>query len=99
MNNLIWVKRTLAGGTTTIRHIDNDEYIASRNGAGAAPGLLVYLNDSDVWQEKWVNTPWANTQIKEYTGASGWVPTTAGDTRVKIQAPPHSYTVWSKTGY
>lgn len=99
LNNLIWIKRTLAGGTTTIRWIDNDEYIASRNGYGSAPGLLVYLNDSDSWKEEWVNTPWANTQIKEYTGASSWVPTTAGDTRVKIQAPPHSYTVWSKVGY
>jgi alpha-amylase len=99
MNNLIWVKRTLAGGSTTIRFIDTDEYIASRNGYGSAPGLLVYINDSDTWKEQWVNTPWANTQIKEYTGASSWVPTTAGDTRVKIQAPPHSYSVWSKTGY
>ncbi|MDB5014026.1 MAG: alpha-amylase, partial [Daejeonella sp.] len=72
------------------------EYIAKRNGT---PGLIVYLNDSDFWQEKWVTANWANTQIKDYTGSSTWTPTTAADSRVLIQAPPHSYSIWSKVGY
>lgn len=96
LNNLIWIHRTLGVGNTTILHIDNDEYIARRNGS---PGLIVYLNDSDHWQEKWITSNWSNTTIKDYTGHSNWQPVTAGDKRVKIQAPPHSYTVWSVTGY
>lgn len=96
LNNLIWIHRTLAVGNTTILHVDNDEYIARRNGS---PGLIVYLNDSDHWQQKWITSNWSNTQIKDYTGQSSWVPTTAADKRVEIQAPPHSYTVWSVVGY
>ena len=96
LNNLIWIHRTLGVGNTSILHIDNDEYIARRNGS---PGLIVYLNDSDQWQEKWITSNWSNTTIKDYTGNSSWQPVTAGDKRVKIQAPPHSYTVWSVTGY
>lgn len=96
LNNLIWIHRTLAVGNTTILHVDNDEYIARRNGS---PGLIVYINDSDNWQQKWITSNWSGTQIKDYTGQSGWVPTTAADKRVEIQAPPHSYTVWSVIGY
>lgn len=96
LNNLIWIHRTLAVGNTTILHVDNDEYIARRNGS---PGLIVYINDSDNWQQKWITSNWSGTQIKDYTGQSGWVPTTATDKRVEIQAPPHSYTVWSVIGY
>lgn len=96
LNNLIWIHRTLAVGNTTMLYVDNDEYIARRNGS---PGLIVYLNDSDSWQQRWITSNWANTQIKDYTGHSGWYPTTAGDKRVQIQAPPHSYSVWSVVGY
>ena len=93
LNNLIWIKRNLGVGSTTNLYTDTDEYIARRNGT---PGLIVYLNDSDFWQEKWITTNWANAKIKDYTGHSTWTPTTAADQRVKIQAPPHSYSVWSK---
>ncbi len=96
MNNLFWIHRTLAVGTSTNLYTDNDEYISKRNGT---PGLIVYINNSDFWQERWIQTDWANSAIKDYTGNSGWVPTTQGDSWVKIQAPPRGYTVWSKTGY
>jgi alpha-amylase len=92
LNNLIWIHRNLAVGNTTILHVDNDEYVARRNGS---PGLVVYINDSDYWQERWIQTNWVNTVIKDYTGHSGWYPLTQGDRWVKIQAPPHSYSVWS----
>lgn len=92
MNNLIWIHNNKASGNTTYLYADNDEYVARRNGS---PGLVVYINNSNSWQERWVDTNWANTVIKDYTGHSGWEPTTQGDTWVKIQAPPHGYTVWS----
>jgi alpha-amylase len=92
LDNLIWIHRNLAGGNTSILYADTDEYIAKRNGS---PGLVVYLNDSDVWQERWIQTNWASRIIKDYTGNSTWYPTTQSDSWVKIQAPPHSYSVWS----
>ncbi|MDN4164537.1 alpha-amylase [Cytophagales bacterium LB-30] len=96
LNNLMWIRRNLAVGSTSILYVDNDEYIAQRNGT---PGLVVYINNSNNWQERWVQTKWANTQIKDYTGGSNWYPWTQGDRWVKIQCPPNSYTVWSANGY
>jgi alpha-amylase len=92
LNNLIWIHRNKATGNTSILHADTDEYIARRNGS---PGLVVYLNDSDNWLERWVQTNWTNTRIKDFTGHSGWEPVTQGDGWVKIQVPPHSYSIWS----
>ena len=99
MNNLIWIHRTLAGGTTTNLYSASDQYIDRRNGYGAAPGVIVYFNGTDYWQQQWVTSNWANKQIKEYTGISSWIQTVAADGRVLIQAPPHAYSIWSVTGY
>jgi len=95
LNNLIWIHNNKATGTTSILYADNDEYVARRNGYNGNPGLVVYLNNSTSWLERWVPTNWANTQIKDFTGNSNWYPTTQGDKWVKIQCPPNSYTVWS----
>lgn len=92
LNNLIWIHNNKAGGTTSILYSDNDEYVAKRNGA---PGLIVYINNSNSWLERWVSTGWNNTLIKDYTGNSNWEPYTQGDGWVKIQVPPKSYTIWS----
>ncbi|WP_452231479.1 alpha-amylase [Lacinutrix sp. MEBiC02595] len=94
LNNLIWIHNNLAGGTTNILHVDTDEYIAKRNGSNNN-GLVVYINNSDSWQERWIETNWSNTIIKDYTGHSTWEPTTQSGKWVKIQAPPRSYSVWS----
>ncbi|MBL3657337.1 alpha-amylase [Fulvivirga sediminis] len=90
--NLIWIHNNKAVGSTSIQYADNDEYIARRNGS---PGLIVYLNDSNVWVERWVQTNWSTSSIKDYTGNSNWQPTTQTDKWVKIQCPPNSYSVWS----
>lgn len=92
LNNLIWIHRNLAIGNTSILYTDNDEYIARRNGT---PGVVVYLNDSNQWTERWIQTNWSNTVIKDFTGNSNWEPTTQGDQWVKIQCPPNSYSIWS----
>ena len=94
LNNLIWIHNNLASGSTSILHVDNDEYIAKRNGDNSS-GLIVYINNSDVWQEKWVETNWSSATLKDYTGHSNWQPVTQSGKWVKIQAPPKSYTVWS----
>ncbi|PTX63421.1 alpha-amylase [Kordia periserrulae] len=94
MNNLIWIHNNLASGNTSILYTDTDEYVARRNGYNG-PGLVVYINNSNNWQERWVETNWSNTRIKDYTGHSNWEPVTQGGRWVKIQAPPKSYSVWS----
>lgn len=94
LNNLIWIHNNKATGNTSILYADNDEYVARRNGYNG-PGLIVYLNNSNSWLERWVPTNWNNTQIKDFTGHSNWYPTTQGGGWVKIQCPPKSYTVWS----
>ncbi|MCQ9640824.1 alpha-amylase [Chryseobacterium sp. WG14] len=95
LNNLIWIHNNKATGTTSILYTDNDEYIARRNGYNGNPGLVVYINTSSSWQERWIETNWASQQIKDFTGSSGWYPTTQGDKWVKIQCAPNSYSVWS----
>ena len=99
MNNLIWIHNNLATGNTTNLWTDNDEYVARRNGGFGGPGLVVYINNSNNWQERWVQTNWGNTQIKDYTGNSGWYPWTQGNGWVKIQVPPKSYSIWAPVGY
>lgn len=94
MNNLIWIHNNLASGTTTNLYTDNNEYIAKRNGSNGA-GLVVYINNADYWQERWVETNWSNTKIKDYTGNSTWTPYTQAGKWVKIQVPPKSYSVWA----
>jgi alpha-amylase len=92
LNNLIWIHRNLAIGNTSILHVDQDEYVARRNGN---PGIIVYLNNSNTRKERWVPTNWQNSGIKDYTGNSSWYPSTNNDQWVKIECPPKSYTVWS----
>ncbi len=95
MNNLIWIHNNKATGTTSILYTDNDEYVARRNGYNGNPGLIVYLNNSNSWLERWVPTNWYSTQIKDFTGNSNWYPTTQSGGWVKIQCPPNSYSIWS----
>lgn len=92
LNNLIWIHNNKAGGSTSILHADNDEYVAKRNGA---PGLIVYINNSNSRQERWISTNWYGQVIKDYTGNSGWEPATQSDGWVKLEVPAKSYTIWS----
>ena len=94
LNNLIWIHNNLASGNTSILYADQDEYVARRNGNNDS-GLIVYLNNSNNWQERWIETNWSNKQIKDYSGNSNWEPTTQSGKWVKIQVPPKGYSVWS----
>ncbi|TCI91842.1 alpha-amylase [Tenacibaculum sp. M341] len=94
LNNLIWIHNNLAGGSTNVLYTDTDEYIAKRNGHNN-DGLIVYINNSNSWKERWVETNWSSKRIKDYTGHSGWQPVTQSGKWVKIEVPPKSYSVWS----
>ncbi|WP_300439065.1 alpha-amylase [Christiangramia sp.] len=92
LNNLIWIHNNKAGGSTSILHADQDEYVARRNGN---PGLIVYINNSSSRKERWVSTNWNSSRIKDFTGNSGWEPITQADGWVKIEVPAKSYSIWS----
>ena len=94
LNNLIWIHNNLASGNTSILYADQDEYVARRNGNNDA-GLVVYINNSNNWQERWIETNWSNKRIKDYTGNSNWEPVTQSGKWVKIQVPPKGFSVWS----
>lgn len=93
LNNLIWIHGQKAVGSTSVLYSDNDEYIAQRNGN---PGLVVYINNSGSWKERWVQTKFNGKRIKDFTGHSSWEPVVQSNGWVKIQVPPNSYTVWSQ---
>ncbi len=95
LNNLIWIHNNKAVGTTSVLYTDTDEYVARRNGNGGNPGIVVYINNSNNWKERWVQTNWGSQRIKDFTGNSSWTPWTQGNGWVKIQVPPKGYSVWS----
>lgn len=92
LNNLIWINKNLAAGTTTVLYADNDEYIARMSGT---PGLVVYLNISGSTLSRSVTTNWTSKVIKDFTGNVTTTPTTSSTKTVTISAPAGSYSVWS----
>jgi alpha-amylase len=76
LNNLVWIQNTLAVGPYVNRYKDSDTIIFSRGDR-----LLAGINQRGEWVSKWVQTPWVNTQIHDYTGhvadestnQTGWV--------------------------
>jgi alpha-amylase len=85
LNNLVWIQNTLAVGPYVNRYKDADTIIFSRGDR-----LLAGINQRGEWVGKWVQTPWTNTQLHDYTGRvtdestdqAGWV---------ELWIPPLSY--------
>ncbi|WP_316828122.1 alpha-amylase [Pedobacter miscanthi] len=92
LNNLIWINRNLAAGTTTVLYADNDEYIARMSGT---PGLVIYINNSGSSLSRSVTTNWTSAGIKDYTGNVTGTLTTSSAKTVTINAPANSYSIWS----
>lgn len=91
LNILINIKKTLAAGSTTKLLSNSTTYIFRRNGT---PGLVAFFNgaSSDVTQK--VQTTWASTVIKDYTGANADVTTDAsGYATVPCRA--YSYSIYA----
>lgn len=74
LNTLINIKKTLAAGSTTKLVVSSTEYIFRRNGT---PGLIAYFNGGPTDAQKQIQTTWANTVLKDYTGANPDVTTDA----------------------
>jgi alpha-amylase len=85
LNNLVWIQNTLANGPYVNRYKDADTIVFSRGNS-----LLAAINQSGAGVSKWVQSPWVNTQIHDYSGHvqdertndAGWV---------ELFIPPQSY--------
>lgn len=89
--NLIWIRKNLAAGSATKLYADKQEYIFRRNGR---PGLIAYFNNSASSAARKIQTSWANTVIKDYTGMNGDVATDASGYAV-ITCGANSYAVYA----
>jgi alpha-amylase len=85
LNNLVWIQNTLAGGAYVNRYKDADTIVFSRGDR-----LLAGISQRGEWVSRWVQTPWTNTQIHDYSGHvddartndAGWV---------ELRMPPQGY--------
>lgn len=91
LNTLINIRKTLAAGTTTKLYSSASEYILRRNGT---PGLVAYFNVGTDATER-VQTVWANTVLKDYTGENPDVTTDASG-YATIACKTYSYAIYSK---
>jgi len=92
LNTLINIKKTLAAGTTTKLYGSATEYIIRRNGT---PGLVAYFNNGSTPEQRKVQTVWASTVLKDFTGANPDVTTDASG-YTTITCKEYSYAVYSK---
>jgi alpha-amylase len=85
INNLVWVHNNLAEGDYRNLYKDRDTLIFQRGNR-----LLAGINQSDGWTNRWVQTPWTNTRLHDYTGHAEdeW---TNESGAVEIWIPPMSY--------
>jgi alpha-amylase len=81
----VWIQNTLAAGPYVNRYKDADTIIFSRGDR-----LLAGINQKGAWVNRWVQTPWANTQIHDYTGHVGDERTNEAGW-VELWIPPQGY--------
>jgi alpha-amylase len=100
IEKLCQVNKNYAGGTTNLLYVDQNLYIAQRNGWESKPGLIVAINNnSSAWQGTWVQTKWQNRKMvcsawwghemgkpmDKWTNGGGWG---------EFYAPPRGYAVY-----
>ena len=91
LNTLINIRKTLAAGSTTRLFSSSSEFIFRRNGT---PGLVAYFNVGPDTQKK-VQTVWASTVLKDFTGENPDVTTDASG-YASITCKASSYAVYSR---
>ncbi|WP_312909671.1 alpha-amylase domain-containing protein [Natronosalvus caseinilyticus] len=90
INNMVWVKKNLAGGATYWRHADSDLAIYERDN-----NLLVGLNNNtNDWKGQWVYTTWRNETLNDYSGNAGDVEVN-GDGWVEVWVPPEGWVFYA----
>jgi len=90
INNMVWVKKNLAGGDTYWRHSGNDLLVYERYN-----NLLVGLNNNTSnWRSEWVYTSWNDTTLNDYSGNASDI-STDGNGWVKISVPPEGWVFYA----
>lgn len=84
-NNLAWIQNTLAAGPYVNRYKDADTIVFTRG-----ERLLAGINQRGSWVSRWVQTPWVDTAIHDYTGHVEDTHTDQAG-RVEIWIPPTGY--------
>jgi len=95
LNNLISINKDYAHGNTSNLWVDNDTYIAQRNGG---TGLVVFINGSNNGHDRTVYTRWQNTELKDVTGNVSGTRWTDADGKVALYAGANNYSIWVPTG-
>ncbi len=92
LNKLISIHEKKAKGSTSILFVDNDEYIAQRNGD---PGLIIYINNSAQWKSRLIKSKYKSTRLHDF---AEYAKDVVSDSRGEVQlwAPPHGYSVYSR---
>ncbi len=95
LNNLIWIHENYAQGSTSNLWVDNDTYIAQRNGD---TGLVVFINGSNSGHDRTVHTKWNNAELEDITGNVSGTKWTDGNGQVTLYAGANDYSVWLPIG-
>jgi len=99
---------TAAGSSTPIASLGpvftagngGDLFVLNRAGGGGKPGLVLALNDNpSATASAWVNTPFSNKYLKDYSDGYLFQYTQAfGDSRAQVKAQPRDHSWWAPTG-
>ncbi|MFZ2898274.1 MAG: LamG-like jellyroll fold domain-containing protein, partial [Saprospiraceae bacterium] len=101
---------TATGGSGRIQDLNpfftagngGDLFVMNRYGTtnGASDGLVLALNDNPSSESSaWVNTPFSNKYLKDYSDGYLFVTTQAfADSRANVKAQSRDYAWWSVTG-
>jgi len=99
---------TAAGSSTPIANLGpvftaghgGDLFVLNRAGGGGKPGLVLALNDNpSATASAWVNTPFSNKYLKDYSDGYLFQHTRAfGDSRAQVKAQPRDHAWWAPTG-
>ncbi|MEH6406440.1 MAG: alpha-amylase [Leeuwenhoekiella sp.] len=95
LKRLILIHNTLATGDLEVLYVDEDEYIAKRDGSDENPGLIVYITTNSSTKRRSINTGWKNMHLIDYSQNSSFLPVSSEDGSAQIEAPANGFAVWS----
>jgi alpha-amylase len=78
----------------------NDLFVLRRSGTGNGDGMLLGVNDHPtLQQDAWVNTPFSNKWLRDYSDAYLFNPNQAyNDSRANVPVMNRDYSWWAMTG-
>jgi alpha-amylase len=89
LQNLVWIRRTFAGGEQFVRHSDRDLFVHERY-----RNLLTGINKADCPRTEWVYTGWEETTLRDYTETEEEIETD-GDGWVELTVPAKGWVCYA----